>query len=422
MSCEIKAQDKKQNDVDTKASKYDASVKDVGNGTTKQCICVDCGIDNDCGDLWKGGPTSNYKIFDTFGTFDKITVVISHCEGSLFWLRDFLDGSGRRIPTNTNIDINIFSKCGKPVRDAPIKSKIYRLPNLGRCDHTYAYYMNKMYNSSDLTNEVILFMKDMRTIHQQGKWMKLLHMFRNAHRRGFGCGMVSTRARNISKIHETDKLVNYTMKDYNYSKNMYQDIHNTGPKVPFISDFIVLKDYMNYNNYSFPERLTEACYGGVFAATRRAIQKQPRKLWQSLEKSLRRGDNIVEGHFVERSWAGLLTDPLKDYQMTALEKAANRTLVGGEPTFGALIALKYRQKRRFRMKNRLISPKTPNGDLEEVVIEFGAESLHIFAFLCLLYLCMMYYVVKATLFGSFKLAKKSFKLAKKTKSSETKVH
>ena len=96
-----------------------------------------------------------------------------------------------------------------------------------------------------------------------------------------------------------------------------------------------------------------------------------------LKKSLRRGDNIVEGHFVERSWAGLLTNPLKDYQMTALEKAANITLVGDEPTLGALMALdwsppKYSQKRRSQVKNQLVSPKTQN-DVKTKASEYDAS-------------------------------------------------
>jgi hypothetical protein len=38
-----------------------------------------------------------------------------------------------------------------------------------------------------------------------------------------------------------------------------------------------------------------------------------------LEISLTRGDNIEEGHFVERSWAALLSNPLELIQIDAIQ-------------------------------------------------------------------------------------------------------
>jgi hypothetical protein len=49
------------------------------------------------------------------------------------------------------------------------------------------------------------------------------------------------------------------------------------------------------------------CYGGTFAAMRSSIRARPHATWAALEQSLRRGDNIEEGHFVERMWGALLT-------------------------------------------------------------------------------------------------------------------
>merc|ERR1711953_1494500 len=60
------------------------------------------------------------------------------------------------------------------------------------------------------------------------------------------------------------------------------------------------------------------CYGGGFAATREAVLGVPLDMWSRLMASLSRGDNIEEGHFMERSWAGLLTQRL--YTNTDTEK------------------------------------------------------------------------------------------------------
>ena len=57
---------------------------------------------------------------------------------------------------------------------------------------------------------------------------------------------------------------------------------------------------------SLPKPLTPVCYGGIFAVKRSQIAQVPRQIWRNMERSLSRGDNIEEGHFAERTWAGLL--------------------------------------------------------------------------------------------------------------------
>jgi len=52
------------------------------------------------------------------------------------------------------------------------------------------------------------------------------------------------------------------------------------------------------------------CYGGVFAAKRSNVQRHSTEFWYTLEKMLMRENNIQEGHYLERSWAYLLSNPL----------------------------------------------------------------------------------------------------------------
>lgn len=44
--------------------------------------------------------------------------------------------------------------------------------------------------------------------------------------------------------------------------------------------------------------------------TRNQISKQNNTVWELLERSLSREDNIEEGHFAERTWAALLSKPI----------------------------------------------------------------------------------------------------------------
>ena len=69
----------------------------------------------------------------------KFSMVISHCDKALDWIwRDFLASS--RIVVNDE-DIVIYSKCGNAVEGSPSSVRIINLPNVGRCDHTYAYHL-----------------------------------------------------------------------------------------------------------------------------------------------------------------------------------------------------------------------------------------------------------------------------------------
>jgi len=72
------------------------------------------------------------------------------------------------------------------------------------------------------------------------------------------------------------------------------------------------------------------CYGGSFAARRAEAVKWPHALWRWLATSLARGDNIAEGHFVERLWGALLGPALTGDRENALLCATEHVrTVGG---------------------------------------------------------------------------------------------
>ena len=68
--------------------------------------------------------------------------------------------------------------------------------------------------------------------------------------------------------------------------------------------------------------LWPVCYGGNFAAAKRNIERVGRKSWENLRQSLARADNLEEGHYAERAWAGLLSPPLPPAAEEALRSAA----------------------------------------------------------------------------------------------------
>lgn len=49
------------------------------------------------------------------------------------------------------------------------------------------------------------------------------------------------------------------------------------------------------------------CYGGGFAVQRHLVRSHPQAFYKRLTSALSRGDNIMEGHLTERTWARMFT-------------------------------------------------------------------------------------------------------------------
>eukprot|EP00751_Fragilariopsis_kerguelensis_P003707 CAMPEP_0170818574 /NCGR_PEP_ID=MMETSP0733-20121128/40839_1 /TAXON_ID=186038 /ORGANISM="Fragilariopsis kerguelensis, Strain L26-C5" /LENGTH=126 /DNA_ID=CAMNT_0011178757 /DNA_START=235 /DNA_END=612 /DNA_ORIENTATION=- len=84
-------------------------------------------------------------------TSTRINLVVSHCDESIDWIFEWAN------PLEFN-DVIIFSKCNKQVKGQPPNSRVIRLDNVGRCDHTYAHYMAYYHESSN--SDYVLFLKD----------------------------------------------------------------------------------------------------------------------------------------------------------------------------------------------------------------------------------------------------------------------
>ena len=274
------------------------------------CQCVNCIEDKQCGGLWNGETSSSLS---TTEKLVEVAVVVSHCLQPLHWLINFT--KGYRI-THTFI----ISKCGNKIEGAPIGAKIVLLPNVGRCDHTYSFFMDQL--SKTISSEYVVFLKDQRSdmnLHCDGVWRSLQGMLKIASVKGFACGMKPTVSKELgaqlSAYHISDVLKSYSMSDYVYRPELYAHMTQTEK---FKSNFINLGEWVHFLETKIPETLSEVCYGGTFVASMHSIQSQSHNVWRNMERSLSRGSNIEEGHFAERVWAGLLSTQLLPFQENAL--------------------------------------------------------------------------------------------------------
>ena len=311
-----------------------------------KCRCVDCDDDEVCGGLWKGEryPDRATSTPEADAGADlhseKIHIVVSHCKSSLEWMSDFTKG-------HTIASIHIITKCGDPVVGAPDGATIEVMPNVGRCDHTYAYYITSHIAQrvlpEDVEESVVIFLKDdisLFNFHQSGRWSNLGEMIQLASsENGFACGIIPGDVQFghhnffLSAYHEVKTLFDFSMENYGRNKKGY-----VSDGVVFTSVHKTLGSwYASLGVQQSPPELVQVCYGGVFAASVSNIMKRDMLVWKAIEKSLSRGNNIQEGHYAERSWAGLLSTPLQPFQVEALIDKADGAYINKSSMHGALL-------------------------------------------------------------------------------------
>ena len=237
---------------------------------------------NVCETVWSGTASARAS------TPRHVSIVVSHYHHNLSWLGGWAHGVAIR-------NITVFSKGSRPVIGAPAGTRVERLPNTGRCDHTYAHFMAH-YADDLLDDEVVVFIKDTRLNHQSGEFRSLSEMSLAAAERGFGCGM--SPGDENSLWHETRMLRTFTKADY-----LSPDGSRSGSG--FQSNLKNLDGWWATVGHETNALIVPVCYGGLFATTSAAIRRGAR-LWPRIEASLERGDNIEEGHFAERSWGVML--------------------------------------------------------------------------------------------------------------------
>jgi hypothetical protein len=235
----------------------------------------------------------------------ELHVVVSHCDKPLHWLNEFM--SGHEVAS-----ITIYSKCGNAVEGAPDGSIIETLPNVGRCDHTYAHWMANMdRNTGKNKFDVFLFIKDNN--HRSDTWAlwSMDDMFRIVSGNGFVCGESVLPSpgeigfENISMSIYHDYVWWRQFSNNGYSREADRDAIQT-----FKSQYTELGDWVDDLGLIIQRPFLPVCYGGIFMTTRHQIERQDVSVWKKLEQSLSRDDNIEEGHFAERTWAALLSKPI----------------------------------------------------------------------------------------------------------------
>jgi hypothetical protein len=245
----------------------------------------------------------------------KVSLVISHCDYPLDWIERFTAGFENIIDK-----VWVFTKCNQNVTGALPGSQIIPLPNVGRCDHSYAYWLNHFFtemDEKDASDQIVVFMKDADYMLPYWGDRNFGDMLSLAVSNDLGC-MKMSKIASVLHWYEMVRLMRW------YGHGYVRGGERGGDEIvaPFNSvEFDNVGEWVDklqlgpiFNTKS----IVSICHGGFFAATHARIAKQPKRVWEAMEKSLSRGDNIVEGHFAERIWGCLLSKPISNETAVAI--------------------------------------------------------------------------------------------------------
>ena len=198
-----------------------------------------------------------------------LTLVISHCNESMTWMQDYL----KDFPIK---NITIYSKCNATLQYAIASgSNIIRLPNVGRCDHSYAHWMKNMDPTHAKNNNLVLFFKASRYLYQPDMYYRpIKEMIQIALNRGFACEASPSKN---SIYHKTSLLRKFNL--------------STHRGVAIKSHYDNMGQWLDDMGIDLPLPFTSVCYGGNFLIKASSVYEK-RDIVERIEENLRRGDSI----------------------------------------------------------------------------------------------------------------------------------
>ena len=249
-----------------------------------------------------------------------MSIAVAFCEHSLIsWVDHIVRGLDIR-------NITVYSKCGHEVRNISNVTRIVTLKNVGRVDHAYVYHMANLPKDTN-PDEVQLFLKDTYPeFHQiQLRRRSFQEMVKEAAGTlGFSCGSTPNWRNTFDSTSFMSKTWFHTLLNYGldwsawhlssevtkFSLENYRSAggYTTHDDVDFAGR-LTFEDWFSSLQLPIPGPVMPVCYAAAFAAKTKNIFAS-RVVWQRMLKLLERGDNIIEGHYAERTYATVLMDSL----------------------------------------------------------------------------------------------------------------
>lgn len=174
---------------------------------------------------------------------------------------------------------------------------IEKLPNVGKCDHTYLYHIIKNY---DNLADVTVFLPGSAVMkHKIGKTKKMMNLLETEPNKTI---FITNYVPNVGTA-----LYNFTLNEYKTSEQVNY-LKNPETKL-YLSK---IRPFGKWFKHHFPEiNIHHVSYMGIMAISKKHIKQHPKKYYENLIKELETSSNPEVGHYFERAWLAIFY-PLQD--------------------------------------------------------------------------------------------------------------
>jgi hypothetical protein len=204
-----------------------------------------------------------------------------------------------------NFPITVYNKGINNDFEKKHVTRIYKLRNVGMCDHTYLYHIIYHYESlADIT----IFLPGSTNLPYKFNKASLIFELIKEHRKAM---FIATYYKNgISKNLADFVMTEYAVTDEN-NKKLNSDFKLKTAKT---------RPFGKWYKKTFPNtECNYASYIGIFSISKLDIIKKSRDYYINLIPELELGTNLEVAHFFERSWITIfqpLTDTIIGVNMT----------------------------------------------------------------------------------------------------------
>ena len=259
-------------------------------------------------------------------TTKTIDLVIARYNENLDWLKDYSQYTFNRIFLYNKGT----SEVSLPDSFKPLEPLIYeKLPNVGRCDHTYIHHIIKHYNDlADLT----IFIKGSTICPDRGPQREpaklkiiLEKVFKTKNSYFIGWKY---------KPNLKNSIGNFTLS--HYMGTCKQNINSTTSIELYPAN---PRPFKAWYELRYPNIVEDrAAFAATFAVSRQHIQQRKKEDYQPFLTELSVSSNPEAGHFIERSWLALF------YRIPDECFEENQSLQGGAKT--------YKKRRRIKKSKK----------------------------------------------------------------------
>lgn len=211
---------------------------------------------------------------------NNVEIVVSRYNENLSWLNEY--------PFN-QFEYIVYNKGDNDNFEKNNVKKIVKLPNIGRCDHTYLYHIIENY---DHLSDIMVFLPGSVNIeYKKPKAVQLLNkIIENNHKYAFFIGSYHNDVRNHYKHFAID--THKCSDPVNYQKNREVKLQKCK-----------IRPYGLWNYYFFGNTNAHwSTLSGIFSIDKRDIIQHPISRYQLLIETINKHSNPEAGHYIERSW------------------------------------------------------------------------------------------------------------------------